>query len=140
MNTRYTFRGKRLDNGEWTYGYFAMSDPLPFTRITYPIIIDKETNIDYKVIPETIGQCTNLKDKNGKYIFEGDMLGGVYEGLFIKYCEKCKQFQIFTLDDKDYCCSCNSDVHWNEVVEDDGNFEVIGNIHDITELKGDATE
>lgn len=78
-----------------------------------------------------IEQYTGLKDKHGKEIYEGDVLGGIWEGGYIGYCEKCKQFQYCSCGE---CMACSGDVHWYEIVEDDGKLEVIGNIHENPEL------
>lgn len=77
-------------------------------------------------------QYTGLKDKNGKEIYEGDILGGIWESGFISWCEKCKQFQYHSAGIG--CMACSGDVHWYEIVEDDGKLEVIGNIHENHEL------
>lgn len=78
-------------------------------------------------------QCTGLKDKNGKLIYEGDILGGIYHG-YIEYCKDCKCFQLFV---KDYgCLACEGDLHWYELVEaeEQNELEVIGNIYENKEL------
>jgi hypothetical protein len=76
-------------------------------------------------------QCTGLKDKNGNLIYEGDILGGIYENLDIFYCPQCMQFELHA---KGYgCMCCNGDIHWCEVVEDNNKLEVIGNIYENEE-------
>ena len=79
-----------------------------------------------------IMQFTGLKDTNGKEIYEGDILGGTFGDGYIGYCDKCKSFEYLFADGE--CTSCNGDISWFEMVEENGKLEVIGNIYENPEL------
>ena len=77
MNDRYLYRAKRMDNGEWTYGYLY-----GIWEIKY-ILWGMTNNVPdmTEVEPSTICQCTGLKDKSGKLIWENDIVRIVYNGI-----------------------------------------------------------
>ena len=131
MNDRYLCRAKRTDNGEWVEGTLLhKSSSFSVECDEYYIFdgIETSSNDDlYLVDPTTICQCTGLKDKNGKLIWENDIVkhdfGKEQIGVqlaIVKYDSKYACYQIKPIFDWMYC--------------DKSDCEVIGNIFDNPEL------
>ena len=82
MKDRYLYSAKRTDNGEWVEGfYFCMvhDDGRHIHHFIMPLGTDLSLGtpiekIQVEVDPSTICQCTGLKDKNGKLIWENDVI------------------------------------------------------------------
>ena len=130
MNNRYICRGKRKDNGEWVEGYLYITHNGEYEIKKY----DEVSNIEgmtYEVTPETVGQLTGLEDKNGKPIYDGDVVKAYDETYDNGLAEvKGKVFfncGSFDIDDEDvgYIPLYSYGTE---------NVEVIGNIHDNREL------
>lgn len=127
MEDRFKFRA--WDKIENTYIYDAeqIYDTPGIRAISFGDMLDGGYSQDF-----IVEQCTGLKDKNGKLIYEGDILGGVLESTYVHWCRECKNFQLKNCIGE--CMGCGGDIYWYEVVEDDGKLEVIGNIHENPEL------
>lgn len=76
MNREILFKAKRKDNGEWVEGqYVYITNPLTEDGKPIKHLICNGTNIFNDLIdPDTLCQCTGLTDKNGKKIWENDIL------------------------------------------------------------------
>ena len=130
------FRGKRVDNGEWVQGFYLSSPEFDNKGIAV-ITVDKPRTPCY-VYKETIGQYTGLTDKNGKKIFEGDIvkdLGGYMDGIprAVVWDEGTMEFETYLVR-KHWAYGTNRVRLW---LIKDRELEVIGNIHDNPELLGE---
>ena len=137
MNREVKFRGKGIADNEWYYGDLIQVES---GRVHYFIIQDyeiKEERIELntcaspEVNPETVGQFTGLDDKNGKEIYEGDIV----QGLFADQEEpKIKGQVIYSNGQASYIVIASNNDEWELGYLD--NLEVIGNEYDNPELLG----
>lgn len=119
------FRGKRLDNREWAYGYLVQA--VKSTKFWIDCSASDGIVAIHFVEPSTVGQYTGLTDKNGVKIFEGDILrfstGTLHEVVF----EQRNGHAYFGW-------VVNGLETWNFDCDFLRKLEVIGNIHDNPEL------
>ena len=132
------FRGKTLD-GRWVEGSYGHSTIIGEDTYVATIIYSNDTNLfvaDWdEVVPETVGQFIGMYDKNGKKIFEGDIIRTVTFGFDCdKFITEVK-FGARSGVQGFYLANGRSMFYFgqkNKNVMDD--TEVIGNIHDNPEL------
>lgn len=114
------FRGKRLDNGKWVDGYYIPDGDKAYIGQSFGMQF-------YEVDAYTVGQYTGLTDRNGKRIWEGDIVrygDNIHLAIFEKRAGNA-YFGI-VMDEQETWGFCPS-VPSNKM-------EVIGNIHDNPEL------
>ena len=150
----YKFRGKNKDIG-WVYGQIAY-DINGNAYIIQEVELDSSYGLEetilfatmwYRVDKETVGQYTGLHDKNGKGIYEGDIVTGIdypfidegkqnYVGIVVFYDDTASfgyEYQCVRKDKRGISNGINNEFEANEnlVCED---LEVIGNIYENKEL------
>lgn len=134
------FRGKDLNN-EWVYGYFAKARwYLDESNISMIISTDSTvypaSELGFvRVDPETVGQWTGRLDRNGRKIYEGDILRVWYPSLendseiggYVKYNVDEARYSIYVSLD-------SNNIIYDDIDRFHDRYEVIGNIYDNQEL------
>lgn len=127
MKREIKFRGKSKTTNTLLYGDLLRNELDAFAVVPpFKLSMDNECNL-YEVDENTIGQFTGKKDKNGKEIYEGDILIHIYMGSVFKveYSERNAAFMLIHPTNESY----------NMGIYDIENcFKVIGNIYDNPEL------
>lgn len=133
------FRGLRTDGKGWVYGMLFHNNKIVTETVSYESPLVEKGSPCYKyeyinIIPESVGQFTGLHDKNGKEIYEGDIVSykrnvGNWTGKSLTTIHEI----IFTEEINAFVMKDNSSYiklrkHWGY------EYEVIGNIHEKNKL------
>lgn len=129
------FRGKRERYG-WIYGSLisdSVNDKSPII-IAWASENSKYNTGEFSVLPDTIGQYTGIKDKNGKKIFEGDIVGAHYNPMYPE--DTCLMVVTWLPEGsvgwglKQPCCEMYDMLE----TSDSADLEVIGNVYDNPQM------
>ena len=134
------FRGKRLDNGEWVVGSYIEAENRD-RSIAHQIVPYKAGLVVREVDPATVGQYTGLKDKNGKEIYEGDLIkapsGLVYTVIFGTWVhDEKKEFPkiIDKYEHTGWCISLDGNTPCELLDSEVYSGVITGNVHDDPSL------
>ena len=132
------FRGKRIDNGEWIEGCLlnvtlgGKTARLIFGDNFIRAKNDVKALSHAMVDPETVGQFTGLTDKNGKKIFEGDIVTAKDEIWGSPFCYSITGKIVY--DEASFFIEPKDVMETQYIFNECAVYEVIGNIHDNPEL------
>ena len=142
MNDRYLFRAKRIDNGEWIVGSLIQAPYLGSMRSWISSEQEDKARLRgissnqavwraFEVRTDTICQCTGLKDKNGKLIWENDVMVAHLDDRF----PEDATYTRVVWNNNGFCTKeQGSDGIFPLDKFDQENFEVCGNLFDNPEL------
>ena len=124
MQREIKFRGKRVDNGEFIYGYLYQSELRSWITDSRNINLETHRNIAwFQVIPETVGQYTGLNDRKKREMCEGDIVKR----------KGCKRFDSIGFCDGSFTIEFNGGGNDALQIFND-ECEIVGTIHDNPEL------
>lgn len=144
MEDRYLFKAKRIDNGEWVIGnlitnvFFRLGQSIPYIlcpdKAKYDCFEDfTEENGIFELRPDTICQCTGLKDKNGNLIWENDIMVAHLDDAY----PEDETYLRVLWHEGGFCTKEKGSEEISPIDKfDQEHFEVIGNIFDNPELLG----
>ncbi len=137
MSREIKFRGKRVDNGEWVYGWYR--EMVDSHQNIYPVMYEDNISIaPLKVIPETVGEFTDLKDKNGVEVWEGDIIKRrIGETETVAVVVRSIRYSAFMWFIKRYypvTKDSHGDFLDSTTIASNIGFTVIGNIHENKDL------
>ena len=130
MKDRYLFKAKRIDNGEWVVGYIARYGHTGKEK--YYIIPSYASDLyAIEVDPPTICQCTGLKDKNGKLIWENDIMVAHLDDAY----QEDETYIRILWYESGFCSKEKGSEDISPIDKfDQEHFEVCGNIFDNPQL------
>jgi uncharacterized phage protein (TIGR01671 family) len=136
MQREIKFRGQRIDNNEWVYGYyykdiqrnsFVPEKPILWEKHFIRLLEADGIFLAYEVKPETIGQFTGLYDRREKEIYKKDIVKtGTDKLMVITWSER---FASFCIERKGWAFK-----HWFGEAFEAKECEIVGNIIDNPEL------
>jgi len=123
MNREILFRGKHISDGVWIYGVPVSN---PFITCIFKLTDGLSELKGFQVKPETVGRYTGLTDRNGRKIFEGDLIkNSAGEVGRVSWYPEHLAFMIYRKNPPTVFYMAGNDF---------SEIEVIGNIHDNPEL------
>lgn len=128
------FRGKCVDSGEWVEGFYVnVPEHYKHEMSRKSYIVSINNGLFMEVVPETVGQFTGLTYKNGKKIFEGDIIRNNGNEIGVIRHGKYDVYSHYVFGG--YCCvdKTSALVDWTS----GWRCEVIGTIYDNPELLED---
>ena len=142
MERAICFRGKSKSTGEWVEGYyFGDNTIIAYNEVVYDLgFID--TSPCHDCYPGSIGQFTGLYDKNGKEIYEGDIvLTPFIDPIFGDMVgeDLCVKRQV-KFNDGSFVVNEGNGFIYLECFTRNNHIEICGNIHDNPELLKDGRD
>lgn len=120
---RYLYKAKKIKDRQWIEGYLIYSfTGVPFIVTEYDHILALVARDE--VDPSTICKCTGLKDKNGKLIWENDIVK----------INNSKVNTLITFRDFEIICTIPREKYYKHRLEYTTEYEVVGNIFDNPKL------